>query len=192
MRNSVNIIGQNTGDLLELAGKTVAIIGFGDVGSEVAKRLKAFDVKIIGVGRREKIETLFTDEYCLINEIDEVLRKSDIVILTLPFTEETMNLIDGERIACMKDNSVLINVSRGGIIDEEALIIALQENKFLGVALDVFNEEPLLEDNILWDLENVIITPHNSFVSVNTNEQLLFRLMLKNLNLFIITNVALK
>ena len=158
-------------DLLELTDKTASIIGFGSVGYEVAKRLKAFDVKVIGVGRR-KIESDLLDEYYLIEDIDQVLNKSDIVILTLPLTEETRHLIDRDKIKNMKDNSVLVNVSRGGVIDEAALIEAIQCGKFLGVALDVFEEEPISKDDLLWDLENVIITPHNSFISDKVSDRL--------------------
>lgn len=166
-------------ELFELTNKTAAIIGFGDVGSEVAKRLKAFDVNIIGVGRR-KIESQFIDEYYFMNDIDDVLRKSDIVILTLPLTDETRYLIDASKIARMKDSSVLINISRGGVIDETALIAVLQSDKFLGVALDVFEDEPLSVENPLWGYNKVIVTPHNSFVSDNTNNRL-FSLMEYNL-----------
>lgn len=166
-------------DLLELTDKTATIIGLGDIGTEVAKRLKAFGVKVIGIGRR-KIESQFIDEYYLINQIDYALRKSDIVILTLPLTNETALLIDANRIRNMKDSSVLINVSRGGVIEEEALIEALRSNKFLGVALDVFSEEPLSNDNPLWDLDRLIITPHNSFVSDKNNDRL-FKLITNNL-----------
>jgi phosphoglycerate dehydrogenase-like enzyme len=166
-------------DLLELTDKTASIIGFGSVGYEVAKRLKAFDVKVIGVGRR-KIESDLLDEYYLINDIDVVLKKSEIVILTLPLTDETRHLIDRDKIKNLKDNSVLVNVSRGGVIDETALIEAIQCGKFLGVALDVFEEEPLGRDNPLWNFENVIITPHNSFVSDKVNERL-FKLIIDKL-----------
>ncbi len=166
-------------DLLELTDKTAAIIGFGDVGLEVAKRLKAFGVNVIGVGRRE-IKSQVIDEYYLVNQIDDVLRKSDIVVLTLPLTKETYHLIDTNRIINMKDNSVLINVSRGGIIDKSSLIDAVKGNKFLGIALDVFDEEPLQEESQLWDFERVIVTPHNSFVSDKTNERL-FNLLVFNL-----------
>ncbi len=166
-------------DLLELTDKTASIIGFGSVGYEVAKRLKAFDVKVIGVGRRN-IESDLLDEYYLIDDIDEVLNKSDIVILTLPLTEETQYFIDKDKIKHMKDNSVLVNVSRGGVIDEAALIEAIQCGKFLGVALDVFEEEPLSKGNLLWDYDNVIITPHNSFESDRINERL-SELILSNL-----------
>ncbi|MGY6213111.1 NAD(P)-dependent oxidoreductase [Cytobacillus firmus] len=166
-------------DLFELTNKTAAIIGFGDVGLEVAKRLKAFDVKVIGVGRRE-IKSSLIDEYYLIDYIDDVLRKSDIIILTLPHTRGTNHLIDTKKLTKIKENSVLINVSRGGVIYEPALIEALQKDRFLGVALDVFEEEPLHEESPLWDFDRLIITPHNSFVSDRVNERL-FRLALKNL-----------
>ena len=166
-------------DLLELTDKTATIIGFGSIGSEVAKRLKAFDVNVIGVGRR-KTESNLIDEYYSIEDIDEALKKSDIIILTLPLTIETRYLIDKYTIANMKDKNVLVNISRGGIIDEVALIEAIKEEKFLGVALDVFEDEPLSKDNQLWDFENVIITPHNSFVSDKVDERL-FDLIIKNL-----------
>ncbi|TDL32842.1 hypothetical protein E2R51_09230 [Jeotgalibacillus sp. S-D1] len=166
-------------NLLELTNKNAAIIGFGDVGIEVAKRLKAFDVNIFGVGRR-KVESQYIDAYYLIEDIDQVLRKSDIVILTIPLTEETKYLINEQKIKKMKDNSVLINVSRGGVIDEEAIIESLKEKKFLGVALDVFEQEPLFKESQLWNFENVIITPHNSFISDKTNKKL-FEKIIKNL-----------
>lgn len=165
--------------LLELTDKTASIVGFGDVGSEVAKRLKAFGVNIIGVGRR-KIKSEYVDETLHIKDINEALMKSDIVILTLPLTDETKHLISKDQIDIMKDNAVLVNVSRGGVIDEAELIEALIDGKILGVALDVFEDEPLKESP-LWDFENVIITPHNSFVSDKVNERL-FGLILENLN----------
>lgn len=166
-------------ELLELTNKTAAIIGFGDVGLEVAKRLKAFDVNIVGVGRSKR-ESQYVDEYYLIDEIDDVLKKSDIVILTLPLTNGTRHLIDASKIESMKENSVLINVSRGGVLDEFALKEALQRGKHLGIALDVFEEEPLNYKNMLWDFDRVIITPHNSFVSDNVSERL-FKLIKQNL-----------
>ncbi|MCM3763938.1 NAD(P)-dependent oxidoreductase [Neobacillus niacini] len=166
-------------DLLELTGKTAVIIGFGSVGTEIAKRLKVFGVNVLGVGRRQ-IESSFIDEYYLIKHIDDVLKKSDIVILTLPLTSETRNLLDANKISKMKDNSILINVSRGGVIDEIALVQALEEDKFLGVALDVFEKEPLLADSQFWKCDKVIVTPHNSFVSDKTSNRL-FETITKNL-----------
>ena len=169
-------------DLLELTDKTVSIIGFGRVGQEIAKRLKGFGVHIIGVGRR-KIESSLLDEYYLISDIDDVLIKSDIVILTLPLTEETRYLINEDKIKKMKDNCVMVNVSRGQVINEVKMIKALQDGKFLGVALDVFEEEPLAQDNPLWNFENVIVTPHNSFAS-NRNNDRLWNVIINNISKF--------
>lgn len=173
---------QKQTDILELAGKTAVIIGVGSVGMEIAKRLKAFGVKVLGVDTR----TLSTEETCMIDvlyepaETEEAISASDIVILTLSLTEKTRHLMNGCRFAAMKQNSVLINVSRGGVIDEAALKDNLRNGKFLGVALDVFEEEPLPESSDLWDYERLIITPHNSFVSEKVNERL-FELIVKNL-----------
>ena len=167
-------------DLLELTGKVATIIGFGDVGIEVAKRLQAFGVYVVGIGRKNR-ESVLLDEYHTINEIDKVLEKSDIIISSLPLTEETRHLIDEEKIKRMKDGSVFINVSRGEVIDEIALIEAIHNNKFLGVALDVFEDEPLSNESKWWNLENVIITPHISFVSDKIRDRL-FELIFKNLN----------
>lgn len=165
-------------ELLELTDKTALIVGFGNVGFEIAKRLKAFGVNIISVDIR-KVESDYVDESFLIRDIDKALEKSDIIILTLPLTDETRHIINKEKIEIMNEHAVLVNVARGGIIDEDALINALNKGKFLGVALDVFEEEPLVE-SLLWDFKNVIITPHNSFVSDKTNERL-FELIVKNL-----------
>lgn len=170
-------------ELLELTDKTLAIIGYGDVGKEIAKRIKVFGVNVIGVSRKNRYSTL-VDEYFTLGDLDLVLKKSDIIVLTLPYSKETHHIIDKKKIAIMKDNSVLINVSRGKIINEKDLIEAIKEDKFLGVALDVFDEEPLNEDNELWDLEKVIVSPHNSFVSDKTNERL-FNVIKANLKSFL-------
>jgi len=166
-------------NLLELTDKTAAIIGYGSVGREIAKRLKAFGVNVISVDRQVK-EDEYVDESIFIDNLDTALVKSDIIVLTLPLTDETRYLINKHRINLVKNNAALINVSRGGIIDEADLIESLREDKFLGVALDVFEEEPLNESP-LWDFENVIVTPHNSFVSDKVNERL-FELMIENLS----------
>jgi phosphoglycerate dehydrogenase-like enzyme len=166
-------------DLLELTNKNAAIIGFGSIGIEIAKRLKPFEVKIISVDIKN-IKSEFVDEFFFIDDIDEVLRKSDIIVLTLPLTKETKYLVDKEKINQMKEGSVFVNVSRGAVIDEKALVKAIRKGKFLGVALDVFEEEPLNKNNPLWEFDRVIITPHNAFVSDMVNERL-FELIIQNL-----------
>lgn len=151
-------------DLLELTGKTVMIVGFGNVGREIAKRLRAFEVSIIGIGLTN-VKTNLTDEFYTYDSLDYVLDRADILILSLPITKDTFHMINKERLSKLKRTCILINVSRGSLIDENALIEALQDNRIYGVALDVFEEEPLNPDSPLWDFENVYITPHNSFVS---------------------------
>ena len=103
----------------------------------------------------------------------EVLPESDFVVLSLPLTPETKHLIGSAAISSMKSDAVLVNVSRGAVVDETALVDALEEGKLLGVALDVFEEEPLTPSSSLWSTDRVYITPHNSFVSDRTSARLL-------------------
>ncbi|WP_053073099.1 NAD(P)-dependent oxidoreductase [Rossellomorea marisflavi] len=173
-------------NILELTNKRVTILGFGNVGLAIAKRLKAFDMHVSGIGRHA-IKTEFLDEYYLNNDVDTVLKKSDIIIVTLPYTSETASFLNDKRLSLLKEESVIINVSRGGIIDESALKKHLKRGKFLGVALDVFEKEPLEVENKLWDSDRVIITPHNSFLSDKTNERL-FNIIQENLYSYITEN----
>lgn len=157
--------------LRELTGKTVALLGLGHVGEAIATRLRAFDMTIIGVGHREK-QVAFVDRYVLMDELHDVLAESDVIVIALPLTDETYHMIDAEALAAMKEDAVLLNVARGSIIDETALIAALEEGKFFGVALDVFETEPLPSDHALYNFEWVTLTPHNSYVSDRVNERL--------------------
>ena len=113
-----------------------------------------------------------------------ILSVSDAVILTLPLTDETRGLFDGEMLSHMKNTAVLINISRGAVVDEDALTAALSEKKLYGAVLDVFESEPLSQDSPLWDMENVVITPHNSFVSEKNSERL-FSVIYGNLSDFL-------
>ena len=112
--------------------------------------------------------------------MDEILPEEDIVILSIALTEETRGLMNVVRLAEMKTGSVLVNVSRGAIIDEKALVQKLKQGKFRGAALDVVEEEPLSAESELWDLQGVIISPHNSFVGDGTKERM-FDLICSNL-----------
>ena len=164
--------------LLELYGKTVCIVGCGSVGTECAKRFKAFGCDIIGVDIKP-----YPNEYYLrmepLEKLDETLAVSDIIVLTLPLTEETNDMMNAQRLAKMKTGSILVNVARGHIVNEIALAAALKTGKIGGAVLDVFEEEPLKESE-LWDIENVILTPHNSFVGEG-NDNRLSRLILMNI-----------
>ena len=162
----------------ELGGKTACIVGFGAYGAEVAKRLKAFDVKTCVVNRRVK-ESAFVDEFYAMDKLNEVLRKADMVIMAIALTKDTEHLMNAERFALMKDGAVFVNATRGGVVDEAALVDALK-NKLAGAALDVFETEPLPDDSPLWQIENLLVSPHNSFVGENNHARLM-SVVMKNL-----------
>lgn len=155
--------------LLELRGKTVCILGCGDVGTECARLFKAFGCKVIGVNRTlRKIEEF--DAVYYLSDLDKVIPYADVLILTLPATEETKHIINSKRICSLKDSSIIVNISRGAVIDMVALTANIE--KIGGAVLDVFEEEPLDENCPLWDIDNVVITPHNSFMSDRNSERL--------------------
>lgn len=164
--------------LKELGGQNVCILGCGSVGEECAKRFEAFGCVIFGVDIVVREIEHFSKVYHLY-EVKEVLSKSDIVIITLPLTDETYHMFDEEKFSSMKPGSVLVNIARGALVDTDALIEALKK-KLGGAVLDVFEEEPLKENSPLWDMENVIITPHNSFVG-NGNQNRLNNTIISNL-----------
>lgn len=164
--------------LKELFGKTVCIVGAGNVGGECAKRFSAFGCKVVGVDIAPYENPLF-DEMLSLEKLDSALLSADIVVLTLPLTEETYHLFNRAKFDKMKKGAVLVNISRGGTVDTEALIEALSA-KLGGAVLDVFEQEPLEETSRLWDMDNVIITPHNSFVGEGNAERLR-ELIFKNL-----------
>ncbi|WP_163328450.1 phosphoglycerate dehydrogenase [Desulfurobacterium thermolithotrophum] len=151
---------------VELAGKTLGIIGFGRIGSRVGIRAKAFDMKVIAYDpyiKKEKAERLGVE---LVDELDELLRRSDIITIHTPLTDETKNMITKKEIEKMKDGVIILNIARGGIIKEDDLYEALVSGKVRAAALDVFAKEPAT-DNILLDLPNIVVTPH---IGANTFE----------------------
>ncbi len=170
-------------NLLELTDKVVSIFGLGSVGTEAAKRLLSFGCRIIGVDPYVKTSE-YAHECCGVKQSDEIIAKSDIIILTLPLTDQTRHFFNKNRLSFVKNGTVLINISRGAVIDEAALVETIKGEKFLGVALDVFEEEPLPKSSSLWSMDNVLITPHNSFVSDKVNDRL-FTLIKKNLSEFV-------
>lgn len=164
--------------LLELFGKTVCIVGCGSVGTECAKRFQTFGCEVIGVDLFPRVDDNYKKIYPLL-DIECCLSQSDVVVLTLPLTNESRHLMNEERFNAMKTGSVLVNIARGAVVKETALCKALDE-KLLGAVLDVFEEEPLAENNILWKKENAIITPHNSFVG-DMNGDRLYQVIISNL-----------
>lgn len=157
--------------LLELSGKTVCIVGCGSVGSECARRFSAFGCRVTGIATSGRMQPYF-DAVRGMDALDTMLAEADIVILSLPLTEDTRHLMNGERFASMKPGAVLVNIARGGIVDTAALEAALKRGSLSGAVLDVFEEEPLGQNSPLWDMENVIVTPHNSFVGDGVLERL--------------------
>ncbi|MCX7695644.1 MAG: phosphoglycerate dehydrogenase [Caloramator sp.] len=156
--------------ILELYNKTVGFIGTGTIAQEAAKRLKGFEVKLIGVNTNgRKVE--YFDECYSLNEIKNVVKNCDFIVVSVPLTKETYHLIDKELISSMRDGVYIINIARGSVIDTDALIEAVKGGKIKKAALDVFEEEPLPKDSPIWDINNIIITPHNSWVSEMRNER---------------------
>ena len=145
----------------DLEGKTIFIIGLGSIGSRVAKLAKAFDMNVIGsVNKIRKIKNV--DKVYPTSRLKECLAHSDIVVLSTPLTEKTYHLIGKDQLAVMKESAFLVNIGRGKLVDEAALIAALKAKKIAGAALDVFETEPLPPDSPFWDMENVSVTPHYS------------------------------
>ena len=156
--------------LLEIFGKKVCVVGCGSVGTECAKRFKALGCSVVGVDVKPYQNEQYDDMFSL-DSLDEVLTQADVTVLTLPLTDETKHLMNKARFSCLKEGAVIVNIARGAIIDTDALIDALN-TRLGGAVLDVFEEEPLNESSPLWDADNVIITPHNSFVGEGNRQRL--------------------
>ena len=157
--------------LLELCGKAVAIVGCGSVGTECAKRFQAFGCRVLGVDLYPRETECFELIYPLSN-LETLLPKADILLLTLPLTRESFHLMDCRRLGLMKPTAVIVNISRGQTVDETALCDALRSRRIAGAVLDVFEHEPLEPDSPLWESENVILSPHNSFVGEGNGDRL--------------------
>lgn len=148
--------------VLELRGATLGVVGYGDIGRASAKLAKAYGMKVIGVKRNP---ASFRDEYCDVvygtDKLNTLMEDSDYVLISTPLTEQTRNMISKEVLSNCKPSTVIINVGRGPIIDEEALIEALQNRAIKGAGLDVMTVEPLPKSSPLWKLDNVLLSPHN-------------------------------
>ena len=163
--------------LLELYGKTVAVIGCGNIGQECAKRFEAFGCRVIGADVFEG-QVPGISKVCHISCLEQVLQQSDVVVLTLPHTEQTHHLMNSKTLKQMKKGAILVNIARGGVVDTAALEQALQDH-LGGAVLDVFEQEPLPEESELWQMDQVILTPHNSFIG-DGNGARLSRVILSN------------
>jgi len=153
--------------VFELWGKTLGIIGMGRIGKEVARRAKPFGPRLIYYDVDRLAPELERSLDLTYRSLDEVIAESDVITVHIPLTPQTENLINADRIAKMKPNVVIVNVSRGAIVEEAALAAALKEKRIQGAGLDVFAEEPINPKNPLLDAPNIILTPH---IAGATNE----------------------
>jgi len=166
--------------LTELNGKLLVIVGYGSIGIELAKRAKAFEMRVWGVTRSGMGNASLAERIFAAAQMHEALAEADYVVIAAPETPETKHLIGAEELARMKRGARLVNVARGSLLDEMALIRALETQHLGGAALDVTSEEPLPKDNPLWKAPNLFITPHTSAVSDRLWErqtELLIRLL---------------
>ncbi len=144
-----------------LTGQTHVVVGFGTIGRAIAERSKLLGMRVVGV-RASGTPDPVADEMVTVERMNEVLGQGDYVTLILPKTPQTLGLFGEESFAAMKPGAVLVNVGRGGIVDEEAMVAALESGHLSGAAVDVFATEPLPADSPLWAVENLVISPHSA------------------------------
>lgn len=155
----------------ELYGSTCGVLGFGDIGSTIARRAKAFGMRVVALRRSPDNPPEYVDAMYGQDGLRELLTESDHVVNALPATDATHHLLNAVRLSQMKSSAILYNVGRGSTVDERALIDALRDGKLAGAALDVFEEEPLPAGSPLWEMPNVIITPHRGGSSPREDER---------------------
>jgi len=164
MKNKQNKVWDNY-DIEELRGKTMGIVGYGDIGRACAKMASVYGMRIVALRRHPYLSR----EDCLCDvvygrdkeSLNKLMSESDYIVCSAPSTIETRGMVSAEAFEHVKESAVFINLGRGPVVDEAALIKTLETGKLKGAALDVFSQEPLPPDNKLWELENVLISPHN-------------------------------
>jgi len=152
-----------------LLGKTVGIVGLGSVGRHVARLAKPFGLRVIGTRRQMGVAEPLVDRLYAPDELGTVLRESDFLVLCVPHTSETEGMLGARELALLKPSAVLINIARGIVVDEPALLEALRSGRLAGAALDVVAHEPLAAESPLWDMPNVLITPHSMSTAYSEN-----------------------
>jgi phosphoglycerate dehydrogenase-like enzyme len=155
----------------QLAGRRVLLVGLGGIGRQVARLLSAVGVEVCGAGRAgHRYDVPGVTSYLATDRLDEALPGVDAVVLACPLTEQTRGLIGRSQLALMRPGAVLVNVSRGPVVDEDAMVDALRDGHLGGAFLDVFATEPLPADSPLWELPNVVISPHSASIVPAENE----------------------
>lgn len=176
---------------VELRGSTVLIVGLGAIGTETARLCNAFGAHVMAVARSAKKKPPFVENLGRSTALDSMLPKADYVVITLPHTKATHHLFNKKKFRLMRPKAIVINIGRGGIINEKDLIAALQKGTIAGAGLDVFEKEPLPPDSPLWDMQNVIITPHHSGLSLKYMDRAV-EILCKNLEAYLKGNPSTK
>lgn len=186
-RNQREHVWKSEGHVHVIQGSRVLVIGMGDIGTMFAQKMKALGCRTVGIKRHEGRKPEGVDDLYTLERLERELPKADIVAMSLPGNQDTYHMMNAERLALMKENAVLINVGRGITIDTDALVQALQEKRIAGACLDVTDPEPLPADHPLWDMENVILTPHISggYALPETLEQIL-TICIENLECYMV------
>jgi phosphoglycerate dehydrogenase-like enzyme len=156
----------------DLAGQTAVVVGLGHIGREIARLAQALGLKVIGVRRSPRRPDDPVDALCAPHELAGILPHADWLILACPLTPETRGLVNAGLISRLPPHARLINIARGEIVDEPALVEALRGGRLAGAYLDVFQQEPLPENSPLWDLPNVLVTPHNSSFDASLDDRI--------------------
>lgn len=169
----------------EIEGSTVVLVGMGSIGREFTSRAKVLGMNVVAVREHPEQGTGGADEVISHNALQAVLPRADFVVLAAPLTEKTRHIINASSLAAMQSSAYLINVARGPLIDDGALIAALKARSIAGAALDVFEHEPLPADSLYWALPNVLITPHTAAITEKLWERQ-YALIAQNLRNYIV------
>tara|TARA_Y100000310_G_C20636346_1_gene791365 strand:+ start:530 stop:1501 length:972 start_codon:yes stop_codon:yes gene_type:complete len=183
-RNQQQKVWERVDTLTELRGKTVLIVGLGHIGREAARLASCFRARVVAVDTPGKEKPEFVEQLGTTEGLAAFLKQADFVVLALPYTRDTHHFMNKERLEAMKQQAVLLNIGRGGVVDEQALIRVLQEKKIGGAALDVTEKEPLSKESPLWDMPNVVITSHHSGISERYMERAI-ELFCRNLKAYL-------
>ncbi len=173
-----------TPTIASLKGQTLVVIGMGATGQSMAKKARAFDMRVIGVSRAYEPDDL-VEEVFPRERVNEALAQADAVLMSMPSTAETRGFLDAEKFAAMKPGSFVINVARGDLIDEDDLIAACESGTIGGAGLDVTAEEPTPADSALWDVENIVLSPHVGGGGGGPEDTALDDLLIENLRLYV-------
>jgi phosphoglycerate dehydrogenase-like enzyme len=168
----------------ELRGRTLLVVGLGSIGEEVARLSRAFGMHVIGVRRRAGGPSDAVDEVHGVERLPELLPRAHAVVVTVPLTPQTRGLLGERELRLLRADAVLVNVGRGAVVDEDALIRVLQQGRIAGAALDVFATEPLPSSSPLWELDNVLVSPHTMALSERESERIV-ELFCDNLRRFL-------